>query len=132
MAQSFHKTKNSFAAYKGHFNRAVKQYEALLKVKPHPIWDLLERSYNRVQKQLEALITSADNMIAFLEGVDQSETSEFDAGKELNDVTIFYDQLLTQQIQIETSFAEQKPAYTSTTNTINTSTTTDPTILPRI
>ena len=126
MAQSFHTTKKSFAAYKGHFNRAVKQYDSLLKVKPYPIWESLERSYNRVQKQLDVLITSADNMITLLESVEQSETSDFDAAKELNDITIFYDQLLTQQVQIETSFAEQKAAYTPTST--STSTSNDPTI----
>ena len=125
MSSSFNTTKKSLVAYKGHFSRAVKLYYSLLKVKPRPVLESLEKSYNRVQKQLDVLMTAADNLITLLEGLDPSDTTECDVTKELNDITTYYDELLTQQVDIESSFAEQKAtsASTSTTSTSTTPTT---------
>ena len=117
MSSSFNTTKKSLVAYKGHFSRAAKSYYSLLKVKPRPVLESLEKSYNRVQKQLDVLMTAADNLITLLEGLDPSDTTECDVTKELNDITTYYDELLTQQVDIESSFAEQKATSASTFTT---------------
>ena len=112
MADSFGKKKKSVSAFKGHYKRSAKAYEALLRVKPHATLDSLERAYSRVQKQLDSLFTALDDAILLLDDVDPSDTT-IDVDKETKDLNDYYDSLLAEQCQIETDFVERKMASAS-------------------
>ena len=105
---SLESLKKSFAAYKGHFTRAVKAFELLLKVKPLPTMESTEKSYTRVQKQLDALFTSADNVISSLESSSADPENTVDIQKELDEINGQYDNLLSQQCDIEATYVNFK------------------------
>ena len=109
MTTSVETCKISFAAYKGHFNRSVQAFEAVLKVKPNPTIETLEKSCTRVQKQLDAVFNSADQVILLLETPESAATEA--TGTELDEITT----LLNDQCVIETKYVEFRQGYITTT-----------------
>ena len=101
MADSFVTKKKSVTAFKGHYKRSAKAYEALLKVKPHATLESLEKAYNRLQKQLDSLFTALDDAISLLDDVDPSDTT-VEVDKETKELNDYYDTLLSEQCQFET------------------------------
>ena len=91
----------------------VQAFEAVLKVKPNPTIETLETSYTRVQKQLDAVFNSADQLILLLETSDSAATEA--TGTELGEITTFYEKLLNDQCVIETKYVEFRHGYTTTT-----------------
>ena len=119
------KAKKSLTAQKGHLNRATRSYDAILKVQPQPTSESLDKAYTRVQKQLDACITSSDQIIYMLEGMDLKETTEnIDVDKELSEITTYYDKLLDEQCTIESTFVAMKNNITPQQTTTPTATTT--------
>ena len=112
MADSFLTKKKSVTAFKGHYRRSAKAYDALLKVKPHATLESIEKAYKRVQKQLDSLLTALDDAITLLDDVDPADTT-IEVDKETKDLNDYYDSLLAEQCQIETEFVERKMASAS-------------------
>ena len=102
----------SIETCKKRFNRSVQAFEAVLKVKPNPTIETLEKSYTRVQKQLDAVFNSADQLILLLETSDSAATEA--TGTELGEITTFYEKLLNDQCVIETKYVEFRQGYTTT------------------
>ena len=120
---SFASKKKSVTAFKGHFRRSAKAYAALLNVKPHPTQESLEKAYNRVQKQLDPLLSALDDAITLLDGIDSSDTG-VDVDKEAKELNDCYDSLLAEQCEIERQYVEVKASAAS----ISTSTPTSHTV----
>ena len=117
MASSFAASKKSFTAYKGHYNRTTKAFEALLQVKPRPTIQTLEKSYTRVQKQMDALFNSADSIITLLESFDSAATDgRLDINRELIEMTQYYEKSLTEQCDIESKYVEFKESCTASSH----------------
>ena len=116
--------KKSLTAQKGHLNRATRSYDAILKVQPHPTSESLDKAYTRVQKQLDACISTSDQIIYMLEGMDLKETTEnIDVDKELTEINTYYDKLLDEQCTIESNFVAMKNSMTPQQTTTPTATT---------
>ena len=109
---SFASKKKSVTAFKGHFRRSAKAYAALLNVKPHPTQESLEKAYNRVQKQLDSLLSALDDAITLLDGIDSSDTG-VDVDKEAKELNDCYDSLLAEQCEIERQYVEVKTSAAS-------------------
>ena len=122
--ESFESSKKSLIAYKGHFTRAVKAFDLLLKVKPRPTKESMEKSYSRVQRHLDALFTSADNLITLLESYDSTSETTIDVEKELHEINKYYETVLSGQCDIESqyvTFKESCTAHTQVSPTVSTS-----------
>ena len=104
--------KRSYAAYKGHFKRALQSFESVLKIQPAPTLQSLEKSYARVQKQADSLLNASDKLISTIESSETAE--EDDTQKELSDLTTEYEKLISDQCLIETRYLEFKKRYADT------------------
>ena len=102
---SYESSNRSIAAFKGHFNRA---FDLLLKVKPRPTAETVEKSYARVQKQFESLFTSLDDIIALLENYDSTGESSIDVEKELHGLNTYYESILSEQWHMESRYVTFK------------------------
>ena len=114
MTTSIEKSRRSFAAYKGHFNRTAQAFDAVLKIKPNPTIETLEKSYARVQKQLDALLNSADQLTSLMETSDSADSEA--TRTELGEIATFYDKLLRDQCVIESKYVEFKQGYATSTS----------------
>ena len=110
---TFTKAKKSLTAQKGHLSRATRSYDAILKVQPQPTLESLDKAYTRVQKQLDACITTSDQIIYMLEEMDLKETTEnIEVQKELSDINTYHEKLLDEQCVIESTFVTMKDNVT--------------------
>ena len=108
---SFAKTKKSFAGFKGHYTRSLKAYNALIDVKPFPTLSSMEATYDRLQKRMDTLFNETETMIAFLEEGKFEDGEEVDIENELDTVNQFFDRLISEQTEVETSYAIFKEKF---------------------
>ena len=111
---SFETAKRSFAAYKGHYTRSLKSFNALLDVKPFPTLSSIENSYTRLQKRIDAHFNSTESMISLLKEANVA-AEVVDDGKELETVNQYYDTLISEQTKVETKYAKFKEVYVKNT-----------------
>ena len=98
---SYESSKRSITAFQGHFNRAEKAFNLLLKVKPRPTVETVEKLYARIQNQLYSLFTSLDDIIMLLENYDTNGKTLIEVEKELHKLNKYYGSLLSEQCYIE-------------------------------
>ena len=101
---SFDTAKRSVAAHKGHFNRALKQFYALLEVQPSPTFTVIESSYNQLHRRMDSLYSSVGDTLSLLEGGSFSSDNTVDVAKETESLSEYFDSLITEQTKIETCY----------------------------
>ena len=119
--------KKSLNAYKGHFTRAAKAFDSLLKVEPFPTVHTIEKAYLRVQNQLDTLLNSLDHVISLIESQDTTnslvenleDTSKVlpDTDKETQDLNAYHEYLVVQQHDIEARYVRFRESMDNTTRT---------------
>ena len=100
--------KKSFAAYKGHYKRNLKLFNAILDVKPLSTLSSIESSYNRLQQRMESLFNSTENMITLFEETEFTADDNVDVTKELETYNQYYDSLISEKTKMETVYAKLK------------------------
>ena len=108
-------TKKSFAAYKGHYNRSLKLFNALLDVKPLPTLSSIESSYNRLQQRMDSLFNSTEPMISLFEETEFTADDNVDVTAELETYNRYYDSLISEKTKMETRYAKHKEDMKSVT-----------------